>query len=71
MTPEEEKTLNQNIVRVGGNLMVLLDIGLFPGKFGVSLEEAKGMIKSVIDDAQKRLEPKIVPPPAPIDTAVV
>lgn len=62
---KDELELKRNIVRVGGNLMVLLDIGLFPGKHTLGLEECKGFVKSIIEDAAKALEPQVEPPPAP------
>ncbi len=62
MNNEEDAKLNANIYRVACNLLVLLDIGLFPGKHALGLEEAKGFIASLAEDAKKKMEPKIVPP---------
>lgn len=72
---KEERDLQQNIIRVGVNLGVLLDIGLFPGKHSLGVEECKGFMKSVVADAQARLEsltppaPEIQPPEAPAPRA--
>lgn len=62
---EQDRALCQNIVRVGMNLGVLLDIGLFPGKHGLGLEECKGFVKSIVDDAQAKLQSLTPPPPPP------
>lgn len=66
---EEDIKLNQNIYRVCCNILVLLDVGLFPGKHALGLEEGKGFIASLAADAKAKSEPKIVPPvmmpPAP------
>lgn len=65
---KEEREFQQNVVRVGINLGVLLDIGLFPGKHALGLEECKGFVKSVVDEAQGKLSslaPSSQPPPAP------
>ncbi len=63
MTKEQRDQI-QNIVRVGINLGVLLDIGLFPGKHALGVEECKGLIKSIVDDANGKLT-AMEPPPAP------
>ncbi len=52
---KEERDLQQNIVRVGMNLGVLLDVGLFSGKHSLGLEECKGFVKSIVDQAQNAL----------------
>lgn len=61
---KEEREFQQNVIRVGMNLGVLLDIGLFPGKHTVALEESKGFVKSIVDDAQAKLVALMPPPPA-------
>lgn len=61
---DEERKLYQNIARVGVNLGVLLDIGLFPGKHALGIEECKGLVKSVVDDANTKLQALEPPPPA-------
>ena len=61
---KEERDLQQNIIRVGMNLGVLLDIGLFPGKHALGLEECKGFVKSIVDDAQAKLV-ALQPPDSP------
>ncbi len=60
---KEERDFQQSIIRVGMNLGVLLDIGLFPGKHSLGLEECKGFVKSIVDDAQSKLV-ALTPPPA-------
>lgn len=64
---KEERDLQQNIIRVGMNLGVLLDIGLFPGKHALGLEECKGFVKSIVDDAQAKLV--ALQPPGPMGSA--
>lgn len=61
---DEEKKINQNIARVGINLGVLLDIGLFPGKHALSVEECKGLAQSIVNDATAKLQ-ALTPPLAP------
>ena len=61
---KEERELQQNITRVGINLGVLLDIGLFPGKHSLGVEECKGFVKSIVYDAQAKLV-ALMPPPSP------
>lgn len=68
---KEERDLLQNTIRVGINLGVLLDIGLFPGKHALGLEECKGMVKALVENAQSKLtelQPP-VPPPPPVTAA--
>ena len=60
---KEERDLQQNIIRVGMNLGVLLDIGLFPGKHALGLEECKGFVTSIVNDAQAKLQ-ALTPPPS-------
>ncbi len=60
---KEERELQQNIIRVGINLGVLLDIGLFPGKHALGVEECKGFVKSIVDEAQAKMV-SLSPPPA-------
>ncbi len=61
---KEERDMQQNILRVALNLGVLLDIGLFPGKHTLGLEECKGFVKSIVDDANAKLG-SLTPPAAP------
>lgn len=64
---KEEREEQENIARVGINLGVLLDIGLFPGKHALGLEECKGLVKLVVDQATAKLQslaPAPTPPPA-------
>lgn len=61
---KEEREEQQHIARVGINLGVLLDIGLFPGKHALGLEECKGLVRSIVDGAQAKLQ-DLTPPPAP------
>lgn len=70
--PKKERELQQNIMRVGMNLGVLLDIGLFPGKHSLGLEECKGFVKNIVDDAQAKLQSLTLPVPAvsPLTPAV-
>ncbi len=63
MTDEERKA-TQNIVRVGTNLGVLLDIALFPGKHSVGIKECQDLVQSIVAEAQGRLN-ALLPPPAP------
>lgn len=66
---DEDKKLYQNIARVGINLGVLLDIGLFPGKHALGLEECKGFVLSVVNDANAKLQALTpAPPPEPATT---
>lgn len=65
---KEERELQQNIQRVALNLMVLLDIGLFPGKHALGLEECKGLLTSLINDTKAKLE-AMTPPAAPASSA--
>lgn len=62
---KEEKDLNDNIIRVGVNLGVLLDIGLFPGKHSLGLEECKGFVKSIVENAQAKTT-ALTPPALPL-----
>ena len=62
---KEERELQQNIIRVGIDLGVLLDIGLYPGKHALGLEECKGFVKSIVEDAQAKLSALTPPPPHP------
>ncbi len=65
---DEERKLHQNIVRVGMNLGVLLDIGLFPGKHALGVEECKGFVQSIVADASAKLQaltPPLAPAPMP------
>lgn len=61
---EEERKLQENVNRVGVNLGVLLDIGLFPGKHALALEECKGFVASIVKDASEKLLSLTPPPPA-------
>ena len=65
---KEERDQQQNIIRVGMNLGVLLDIGLFPGKHSLGVEECKGFVKSIVDSAQAQLV-ALTPAPDPIKPA--
>lgn len=60
---KEEREIEQSIIRVGTNLGVLLDVGLFPGKHALGLEECKGFIKSIVDNSQAKLS-ALTPAPA-------
>lgn len=60
----KDRELEQNKYRVALNLLVLLDIGLFPGKHALGLEECKGMVKAIMEDAQGKLN-SMTPAPAP------
>lgn len=62
--PKKERELHQNIHRVATNLLVLLDIGLFPGKHSVGLSEAKEFVAHVQADALARQQ-QIIPPTVP------
>jgi hypothetical protein len=64
----KDRELEQNKHRVALNLLVLLDIGLFPGKHALGLEECKGFVKAIMEDAQAKLQ-AMVPPPAPAPAA--
>ncbi len=60
----KDRELEQNKYRVALNLLVLLDIGLFPGKHALGLEECKGFVKAIMEDAQGKLN-SMTPAPAP------
>lgn len=60
---QKERELEQNKHRVAMNLLVLLDIGLFPGKHTLGLEECKGFAAAIRDDSAVKLQ-ALVPPPA-------
>lgn len=62
---QKERELEQNKYRVAMNLLVLLDIGLFPGKHALGLEECKGFITAIREDASSKLQ-SVVPPPATV-----
>ena len=62
---QKDRELEQNKYRVAMNLLVLLDIGLFPGKHALGLEECKGFITAISVDAQNKLQ-ALVPPPSPL-----
>lgn len=64
---KKARELEQNKYRVALNLLVLLDIGLFPGKHALGLEECKGFIAAIRDDAAAKLQAVVppVPPAAP------
>lgn len=62
---EEERKEQEAIRRVGMNLGVLLDIGLFPGQHALGLQECKGLVKSVVDGAVAKLNSLTPPPVAP------
>lgn len=68
---DDEKKLQENILRVAGNLIVLIDVGLFPGKLVVGLAEARGFVESIANDAKAKLAPTIQPPPPPAVAAIV
>lgn len=61
--PKKERELNQNIHRVATNILVLLDIGLFPGKHSIGLSEAREMMVSLQADSLAKQQ-QIIPPPA-------
>ncbi len=63
--PIKDRELEQNKQRVAINLLVLLDIGLFPGKHSLGLEECKGFVKAIADDAASKLNSPIAAPLAP------
>jgi hypothetical protein len=63
--PKKEREIQQNIHRVATNLLVLLDIGLFPGKHSVGLSEAKEFVASIQADALARQQ-QIIPPPVSV-----
>ena len=60
---DEEKKFQENVLRVVGNAIVLLDISLFPGKHATGLAEVRGFLESIANDAKAKLEPKVIPPP--------
>lgn len=60
---KEELDHQKNVHRVGCNLLVLLDTGLFPGKHALGLEEAKGFVSAIVKDAEEKMQPQVVPPP--------
>lgn len=62
--PVKDRELEQNKYRVALNLLVLLDVGLFPGKHALGLEECKGFIAAIRDDSASKLQ-SLTPPPAP------
>lgn len=62
---EEERKEQENIRRVGMNLGVLLDIGLFPGQHSLGLQECKGLVKSIVDQATNKLHSLAPAPAAP------
>ena len=64
MTPEERES-TQKVVRVGINLGVLLDIGLFAGQHSFGITECKELVKGIVAEAQQRLSALQPPPPAP------
>ena len=64
---KEEREQKQNMVRVGLNLGVLLDMGLFPGKHSVAIEECKGLVKALVENTKAELS-ALVPPPAAAPT---
>lgn len=63
---QKDRELEQNKYRVAMNLLVLLDIGLFPGKHTLGLEECKGFIAAIRDDAASKLQSLTPPPPAAV-----
>lgn len=65
MTKEEKEFLT-NVIRVGVNLGVLLDIGAFPGKHAVGLSECQAFVKQLVEDNQAKLT-ALTPPPPPAD----
>ena len=62
---QKDRELEQNKYRVAMNLLVLLDIGLFPGKHALGLEECKGFIVAIREDAAAKLQALVPPPPPP------
>ena len=58
------RELEQNKHRVAMNLLVLLDIGLFPGKHTLGIEEGKRFLKAIADDAAANLQ-TLAPAPGP------
>lgn len=62
---QKDRELEQNKYRVAMNLLVLLDVGLFPGKHSLGLEECKGFIAAIRDDANAKMHALTPPPPAP------
>jgi hypothetical protein len=62
---EEERTATQKVVRVGINLGVLLDIGLFAGQHSNGISECKDLVKGIVAEAQQRLSALQPPPPPP------
>ena len=61
---DEERKLLENVKRVALNLLVLLDIGQFPGKHSLGIEECKGFVKKLLDDTTEKLA-TLAPPPTP------
>ena len=61
---DKELEQQKNVYRVGCNLQVLLDIGLFPGKHSLGVEECKGFVNAFVAEAKRNIEPKVEPPPA-------
>ena len=64
--PAKMREEDKQAVRVILNGLVLLDVGLFPGKHAVALEEFRGLIIAVKDQTEKRLneiKPATAPPP--------
>lgn len=62
---QKEREMQANSYRVLMNGLVLLDIGLFPGKHAVGLEEFKGLVVAIRDDVASKLQSITPPPQAP------
>lgn len=65
----KERAMLENTYRVSMNLLVLLDIGLWPGKHAMGIEECKGMVVALRDDAVNKLHAMVPPPGAPPSAA--
>lgn len=64
---KQQRELDLNAVRVLVNGLILLDIGLFPGKHAVGLEEFKSLVVAVKTQTEARMnEVKLAPPPPPV-----
>ncbi len=60
----EERDATQKVIRVGINLGVLLDVGMFPGQHAKGITECQELVKGIVAEAQARLS-VLTPPPPP------
>jgi hypothetical protein len=63
---QKDRALQENTHRVAMNILILLDIGLFPGKHTLGLEECKGFIAAIRDDSAAKMQSLVPPPPLPL-----